>query len=160
MKKKVLSLLLVTVILISGGNFVFADNTRDNNIINNKEIVNDDRAGGIYKKKTLIYDETLNEEFCGYLTPVWTYAVNYPSGYRISASLIKYIGSDAIQIGFQGFTSATIASDSSRLSRLALFADVRIRKYKVDTYHIDQYIGTHYEIHKDYGDKYAYPKYK
>lgn len=117
-----------------------------------------ERAIAIHYRETLVSSQRTDMKFVGYNkgTPSWTYASEYElsNGDEVSVSGNYEWNGFSFNLGFtQSYsTTAIIPADKKKLSRLAGYVDVTVKKYKIETIESGQVIGTRYEgrktIHK------------
>lgn len=118
------------------------------------------------KKKTLVSSERKNMLFVGYskLTPDWSkaayYDINKGSKVKIGGSY-KYKGV-SVNIGFSKSYGVTtrIYANKNKWSKLAGYADITFKRYRVDVYESGQKLYSYYETTKTTHNTYIKVKYK
>lgn len=124
------------------------------------------RAIAIHYRETLVSAKRTDMKFVGYNkgTPAWTYADGYElsRGDEVSVSGSYEYSGLTFNLGFTKSYSTTtiIGADNKKLSRLAGYVDVTVRKYKIETIESGMVLATRYEGKKTIHNKYVLVKYK
>lgn len=118
------------------------------------------RAVGRYLKETVVSTQRKNHQFISYKNAAWSKVSQYTAsgsfsvGYSIFGSRLTV----SVNIG----SSKTIPANPSRYSKLAIFADITYKKYKVEEYYgtNKKPTRTYYKVKYTMHNYYLEPKYK
>ena len=107
-------------------------------------------SGGTDYRSTLLWSETKNYSWIGYhsLTPNWATASAYhltaTSTYSASGSVQSHGYTIGVTVQYQQSVSTDIPADPSKYSKLGVYADVKVSRYKYDVYEYGTYSYTYY----------------
>lgn len=99
---------------------------------------------------TLLWSETKSYQWIGYhsLTPNWSKASSYTltsgGSYSASGSVTSHGYSIGVTVSYTQSASITYSANSSKYSRLGVYADVKVYRYKYDVYEYGTYSYTYY----------------